>query len=654
MPLFTRSIISVGVAAVLAGCANLPLGAGPAGSPATSASVARALAGLRVDEMLRKADSADRKVVAEGVKELKEGRFDRASQLFNVALKLNVTNGDIHLLNALAYHMMALAGDASRFEMAEEGYRLALRFDASNALAEYQLGLCFLDQRKFALAQAHLARALESEHNDADLLYDFAIASYYAGDPRMAEGALKRLREVAPARARDADLLRALAITRAALNDESGARATIADFRAVGEATAARLLEQRVSDWSGFYRTVATTAEGALAQFSPRASPSLPPPPPGGAFAPSIPPGTSPGFGASAAPGAPPAPGGLPGFGGPAVPAAPAFVDDKMVVVDIVLIATQDDVRESYGINLLNGLRLQFGDPLTNTPGLSRTRNAVRNEYDSTQNAQTLTVTSNLRLPSITYSLNIANALNNRDEIIAKPSLVALSGQTSEFFSGTEIAAAAVSGGAGDSVSIQKEVGIKLAVRPDFLPDGKIRLQVAAQRTFLTDPSSSVVFQFRLDTSKTTVNANVVLRFGETLVLSGLTESENTAGVNGVPVLRDIPGLNLLFAQRDRREFRKSTLILLTPRRPVYSAKAAQDRQTELDAMSDYEKEVERLELRNKDWFRPRSVADEVREQIDRREFMREFRFGDLSSGRWDRRPTHGARLNEAIERLSL
>ena len=248
----------------------------------------------------------------------------------------------------------------------------------------------------------------------------------------------------------------------------------------------------------------------------------------------------------------------------------------------------------------------------------------------------------------------IANAFNDSNEVISKPSLVALAGQTSEFFSGTEISAAAVSGGAGDSVTVQKEIGIKLSVRPDFLPDNKIRLQVAAQRTFLTDPSSSVVFQFRLDTTKTNVNANVVLKYGETLILSGLVERETSSGNNGVPILRDIPGLNLLFASRDFRDFRKSILILLTPRRPIYGAQAPEDRQAVLDSLSEYEKSIARLENRHQDWFRPVSNMESIRRSLEASEIFREFRSGDLKTGRWEKRSSHSERVKRALDRLFI
>jgi len=38
-----------------------------------------------------------------------------------------------------------------------------------------------------------------------------------------------------------------------------------------------------------------------------------------------------------------------------------------------------------------------------------------------TQDSTTSTVTRSMRIPSITYSLNIANAFNDSNEVIAKP-----------------------------------------------------------------------------------------------------------------------------------------------------------------------------------------------------------------------------------------
>ena len=102
--------------------------------------------------------------------------------------------------------------------------------------------------------------------------------------------------------------------------------------------------------------------------------------------------------------------------------------------------------------------------------------------------------------------------------------MIALAGEESTFFSGVTINGAATSG-TGDSVSIEEEIGVSLSVTPDFISDTKVYLSIAAERTFLIDPKKSVLYEYRLDTTKTNVQANVVLNIGETLPCSGLRES---------------------------------------------------------------------------------------------------------------------------------
>lgn len=96
---------------------------------------------------------------------------------------------------------------------------------------------------------------------------------------------------------------------------------------------------------------------------------------------------------------------------------------------------------------------------------------------------------------------------------------------------------------------------MKLAVTPEVLQNDEIRLHVVAERTFLTDPSNSVVFEFRLDTTKTNVNSTVTMKFGETLILGGLSERETSKVSDGVPILKDMPILNYLFSERTERNF---------------------------------------------------------------------------------------------------
>ena len=576
-----------------------------------------------VSSAIERPESAVEALTQEGKKALIENDFRRASQLFNLALKLDITNPDLQFLNSYAYHLIGVTSDSTKLALAEQGFKLALKFDPGHVAANHQLALLYMDQRRYVLAQPHLARVALSWPDNPDVLYGLAVSSYYAQDPLTAEAALKRLAAVDPERSEKPHVLRANALIKAAVNAPQEAARYLEAYREKhNDSVSADELGRRLFAWSQFYEH---DAQPLLAQFE------------GDPFAAEL----------------------LNEFD--AADDGPLASDDpfgtsqnepQMVVVDVVLIGTQEDARDARGINLLDGLQLQFGDPLTGTPGYSWTTSRVRDNRDSGLGESLRTITRSINIPAVTYSLNIANSADADNEILAKPSLVAQSGETSEFFSGTEILAAAVSGGDGDSVSVQKEVGVKLAITPEALDDDLLRLHVVAERTFLTDPSNSVVFEFRLDTTKTNVNATVTMRYGETLILGGLSEREVSNSADGVPLLMDVPGLNLLFSERAERRFERSILILMTPRRPQYTNRSPVRREQTNTQLSELERNIERFARRNQDWYTPRPTFEEVFNGLRNSVFIEEFRQGDLSPQSWRTPDSEDALLTSVLERL--
>jgi len=618
---YLRSTVAIIGLVALSGCQATALNGfgqpGQSGKPVVSSSIAQT--------------SVITQLVSASTKALQDQKLDEASRLINLALKMDVTNSDLQFLNGLTYHLMGTAGDATKFELAEQGYTQALKFDPGNLSAQYQLGLLYLDQRRYGLAQGRFAAVALHRGDDPAVLYSLASASYYARDPKTSEAALKRLMDVAPETKDKPEVLKARALSLAAMDDRAGAAEYVAAYlKAAADAQDINALNRRVSSWQSFYDSDAKTL---LAQY-------------GG----SDPYGSSGSYGAAPDPYGNAAAGGQQGYD--AAAQGGGFADPNMVVVDVVLIGTQEDVRNSRGINLLNGLQLQFGDPLTGTVGFGLNRTRTKDNIGSGLAQSTQTITRMISIPAVKYSLNIANSADANNQVLAKPSLVAQAGQTSEFFSGTEILAAAVSGGNGDSVSVQKEVGVKLAVTPEMLPDDMLRLHVVAERTFLTDPSNSVVFDFRLDTTKTNVNSTVTMKFDETLILGGLSERETSKSADGVPGLMDIPLVNLLFSQRIKREFERSVLILITPRRPQYARQDAARREETQQKMSEYERDIERLEQRHKDWFSPHPTFTQIMQKLQGREFFEEFRTGDVQIQSWQNDETEQQHIAMVQKRL--
>ena len=621
------------------GCGHLPvfpLASIGSGSSADARTAPDYLAGLkpggRIPLKLGAPISKDRvktdvqALAAEAMVALNAGRLEDASQLFNTALRLDLSNSNLQFMNALTYHLMALNGDTQKFSLAEQGYELAHKFDATSVLAMYYQGLAFLDQRKFEEAKNAFAIAAVMEDGDAEILYDLARAAYYAGDPRTAKAALKKLSALNQTQVAPDKVLRASIVTDAALGDMASAKKLLEQFKTANrDAGESAYLARRVNAWGVVYASApAGGAQTQLAQLLPSRS-GVP-----------VIPGANP-VGASGASGAP-------GAARSAGPGTGIAASDNMTVVDVVILGTQEDVSDTQGLNLLSGLQLQFGDPLTRTAGFSNASNRVTDSLGA-NSTLTRTVTRLISIPAVNYSLNIFNSLNGRNEILARPSLVALANERSEFFAGVDVIGAAVSGGAGAPVSINKQIGVKLSIVPEFLSGDRIKLKVEAERTFITAPSRSVVFDFRLDTSKTNVNSNVVMRFGETLVLGGLTEKDTQTTRDATPLLGDIPIIQYLFARKASNEFRKSVLILITPRRAQFANQSADERAKTESSLTDFEKSMDKFEERNRNWFAPKSVLAETLAAVEGNRLFQEFKTGDFALERWNARDTHEKRL---------
>jgi general secretion pathway protein D len=315
-----------------------------------------------------------------------------------------------------------------------------------------------------------------------------------------------------------------------------------------------------------------------------------------------------------------------------------------MVMLDVAIIATEEDNSDTFGVNLLDGLKIQFGNSSGSAAVLRNATSDLINKVNDTA-----VITRIIQIPAITYTLNIANAQDRRNEVLARPTLVALGGLPSTFFSGVDVIGAAISTGAGGSVQVQKEAGVKLSLTPEFLPDDLIKIQVTAERTFLTNPSSNVVFDFRLDTSKTLVSANVAMKFGETLILSGLSERNTESNASGVPVLRDIPIVQYLFHRKSKRDYFKSVLIMVTPRRPNYTSRSQHDVEADAAKMNEFEKVHAEFENKFKVWFKPVPTAAMSMAMIETSPLFREFRAGDLKLESWLSRDSVGGRLKSAL-----
>ena len=72
---------------------------------------------------------------------------------------------------------------------------------------------------------------------------------------------------------------------------------------------------------------------------------------------------------------------------------------------------------------------------------------------------------------------------------------------------------------------------------------------------------SDIGFTFRQQRAQT----RVLVRDGETIVIAGMTQSERTEAISGIPLLMDLPLIGRLFRVHRTQEIRQDLIILVTP-----------------------------------------------------------------------------------------
>jgi len=618
-------------------------------------------AGMQDTEVLAKVTAT-----VDAIKQLELGK---ANQIINEALQLDPRNSYLHFLNGFVYHLQARQGDTQKGEMALEGYQQALRIDPSNWIAQEFLGLAYMDLKQFDRAKLAFSDVLLMTPESSVSIYGLMVASYLTGDAKTACAMADQFQKTSTESNR-LFVRSSISVYASCGNFAQAEQMRDALSKIDGGSLEAERADRRLSQWKAFYlkqEQTATAAKGQAGEGMIKAGwtqsaagerpqqlaqafniPSRPAP---------RPPSDNP---TDANPAGPATPGATPiGDGTPAdVPANAAAMSGgsgasggpRMLLIDVVLLSTQELITTSKGVNLLSALTLQLGSATNNAPAYSRviTSSSTSGGASTVVTPPTVStaITRAVSIPALTYSLNIANANSSVNEVLARPTLAAIEGLPSEFFSGTNLSAGVVStsfNGGTTIVPLDKRFGIKLAITPVFLQQGRVQMKVEAQRTALNASSDNPRVAYQIEIGEITANANVVMNMGDTLILSGLSEKSSSNTRDGVPGLQDIPGVQYLFSNKKTNDLMRSALILVTPRSPVQVSESPQEAG---DSMASRMKALrDRFGFANS----TSTNVDAVMNQLQTNDYFREFRQGDVSIERWDRMRSTGDRLREAL-----
>jgi tetratricopeptide (TPR) repeat protein len=502
--------------------------------------------------------------------DLISGNLDEASQNINRLLVSQPENGQLHFLNGLDYHLQFVSGNPSKRDLAETGYLLALEFSPFDGKAARQLGYLYLELSRWRQAQARFSQAVKIDSTDVDALLALAIASYSTHDFGLALWASAEAVKFAPSSPK---VLYMAAVIRSASGKLDEAKAILSLYKKTdSDPQNAAKLSSAIDRWdsqfksNGYLLAVNTEDTAEPQPAKPQDEPPSPKKPTN--LSETV---VSPDWadcqqylhprnpaqenrnivnmpidqnnGTSSRPlNALPSPcKGLP------LP--------RSVIFDAFLLGVADDEVNNNGLNLLDGLAVVLSGTLTNT-------------YSSGSNTRVLTSSVSTPTGGLMYSLNMLNAGTTKSELLSRPTLIALDREPSYFFMGADLSVAisGSNGSAGNLVTIP--VGTNLIVTPTFIDDDSMLITVNIGRSSFRPVSAGGTFLQQTQTTRATAQANVSMKFGETLILSGLNEKELNNFDSRVPLLGSIPGIQYLFGKSTDQKKNTSAIVMLTPRKP--------------------------------------------------------------------------------------
>lgn len=153
----------------------------------------------------------------------------------------------------------------------------------------------------------------------------------------------------------------------------------------------------------------------------------------------------------------------------------------------------------------------------------------------------------------------------SKARILSSPKVVTVNGEeaTIEAVQDIPFRTSTVSGTGVVSNSFQNvSAGIILTVKPVINAENRVTLEIKPESSFPTQDSTEAGPIIRTRRAQTTV----IIKDGETLVIGGLIDDQDTKTVSKVPILGDIPILGAFFRSQSDRKTRNELLVFVTPR----------------------------------------------------------------------------------------
>jgi type IV pilus assembly protein PilQ len=263
----------------------------------------------------------------------------------------------------------------------------------------------------------------------------------------------------------------------------------------------------------------------------------------------------------------------------------------KQVLIESRIVIVNDDFSRDLGVRL--GVTA-FNESSTGLTAISGSGDGTDNMISTyLENLADPTSTTLLELPSLNERYNVplpigaaagrfslavlesdylvdleltALEAEGRGEIVSTPRVITANQKEATIKQGVEIPYQQSASSGATTIQF-KEAVLELVVTPQITPDNNIIMDLRVSKDNVGEIISTGGLGGTVPSIDTrSVETQVLVADGQTVVLGGIYETERRETVNKVPVLGDIPFAGNLFKSKQRTDNKAELLIFVTPR----------------------------------------------------------------------------------------
>jgi pilus assembly protein CpaC len=190
--------------------------------------------------------------------------------------------------------------------------------------------------------------------------------------------------------------------------------------------------------------------------------------------------------------------------------------------------------------------------------------------------------TGNVNIPDVTQFLTVLTDFGTEELLglleaeeqrgnartLAEPNVIAANRDSASFLAGGELPVPVVQGGGqvNNVTIVFREFGVRLNFVPEILNDSLIKLKVRPEVSSLDFGNSITLSGFRIPALRTRrIETTVDVRRNQSLVISGMFNTDQERVRTGVPLLMHIPILGQLFSSTRFQRNESELVVVVTP-----------------------------------------------------------------------------------------